>query len=434
MDLYAREILDSRGNPTIEVDVYLDSGAMGRAAVPSGASTGEREAIELRDEDKNRYAGKGVLNAVENVNNLIAEEIIGMEALDQIGIDQKMIEMDGTENKSRLGANAILGVSLAVARAAAEELELPFYRYLGGVNARTLPVPFMNVINGGAHADNSLDFQEFMIVPIGASSFKEALRMGVEIFHHLKGVLKSKQYSTAVGDEGGFAPNLRSHEEAIEVLLEAVQKAGYEAGKQVYLALDVAASELYEDGKYTFKKSGGPTRTSEEMVHLYSEWVTKYPLISIEDGMGELDWRGWELLTKTLGKRIQLVGDDLFVTNPKILQEGIQKGIANSLLAKLNQIGSLSECLSAIFMAQKANYTVMVSHRSGETADTTIADLAVATNCGQIKTGSLSRTDRIEKYNRLLRIEQELANTAIYPGLEAFYNLNVTIFPQVPPG
>jgi len=425
MDIYAREILDSRGNPTLEVDVHLDSGAIGRAAVPSGASTGEREALELRDEDKGRYGGKGVLNAVANVNNLIAEEIIGMEALDQRAVDQKMIEMDGTENKRRLGANAILGVSLAVAKAAAEELGLSLYRYLGGVNAHILPVPFMNVINGGVHADNSLDFQEFMIVPVGASSFKEALRMGAEVFHELKGVLKSKQYGTAVGDEGGFAPNLRSHEEAMEVLLEAIQKAGYEPGRHFYLALDVAASELYEstEGKYVFKKSGSPTRTAEEMIQLYSEWVDKYPLISIEDGMGESDWRGWELLTKTLGKRVQLIGDDLFVTNPKILREGIQKGIANSLLAKLNQIGSLSECLSAISIAQKAKYTVVVSHRSGETADTTIADLAVATNCGQIKTGSVSRMDRVEKYNRLLRIEQELGAAASYPGLEAFYNL-----------
>ncbi|HWP49139.1 MAG TPA: phosphopyruvate hydratase [Candidatus Limnocylindrales bacterium] len=425
MDLHAREILDSRGNPTIEVDVYLDSGAMGRAAVPSGASTGEREAVELRDGDKNRYMGKGVLQAVANVNNVIAEEIIGMEALDQILVDRKLIEMDGTENKSHLGANAILAVSLAVAKAAAEEVGLPLYRYLGGVNAHVLPVPLMNVINGGVHADNNLDFQEFMIVPVGASSFKEALRMGAEVFHHLKNVLKSKQYSTAVGDEGGFAPNLRSHEEAMEILLEAIQKAGYEPGKHIYLALDAAASELYvkEESKYLFKKSGGPTRTSEEMVQLYSEWVERYPLISIEDGMSESDWRGWELLTKTLSKRVQLVGDDLFVTNPQILQEGIQKGIANSLLAKLNQIGTLSECLSAISMAQRAKYSVIISHRSGETADTTIADLAVATNCGQIKTGSLSRTDRVEKYNRLLRIEQELDRAAVYLGLEAFSNI-----------
>jgi enolase len=422
MDLHAREILDSRGNPTIEVDVYLDSGAMGRASVPSGASTGEREAVELRDRDKNRYMGKGVLQAIANVNNIIAEEIIGMEALDQILVDRKMIEMDGTENKSHLGANAILAVSLAVAKAAAEEVGLPLYRYLGGVNARVLPVPLMNIINGGVHADNNLDFQEFMIVPVGAPNFKEALRMGAEVFHQLKSILRSKQYSTAVGDEGGFAPNLRSHEEAMDILLEAIQKAGYEPGRQIYLALDAAASELYvkEENKYFFKKSGSPARTSEEMVQLYSEWVERYPLISIEDGMSESDWRGWELLTRTLAKRVQLVGDDLFVTNPQILQEGIQKGIANALLAKLNQIGTLSECLSAISMAQRAKYAVIISHRSGETADTTIADLAVATNCGQIKTGSLSRTDRVEKYNRLLRIEQELDRAAVYLGLEAF--------------
>ena len=423
VDVYAREILDSRGNPTLEVEVFLESGAFGRAAVPSGASTGEREAMELRDGDKSRYLGKGVLQAVDNVNNVIAEEIIGMEADDQVGIDTKMIELDGTEFKTNLGANAILGVSLAVAKAAAEEAGQPLYKYIGGVNARELPLPMMNIINGGAHADNNVDIQEFMIMPAGATCFKEALRMGAEIFHALKGVLKGKGYNTAVGDEGGFAPNLKSNEEALEVIMEAIVKAGYKPGEDVLLALDVASSELFKDGKYTLENETNKVKTPVEMVDFYENLVNKYPIISIEDGMAENDWDGWKLLTDRLGKRIQIVGDDLFVTNPKILKEGIQKGIANSILIKLNQIGTLTETLEAIEMAKRAGYTTVISHRSGETEDTTLADLAVAVNSGQIKTGSLCRTDRVAKYNQLLRIEDELDSTSLFKGHDVFYNI-----------
>jgi enolase len=422
-DVYAREILDSRGNPTLEVEVFLESGAMGRAAVPSGASTGEREALELRDGDKSRYLGKGVRKAVENVNDIIAEQILGMEATDQIGIDRKMLELDGTEYKSKLGANAILGVSLAVAKAAADDAGLPLYQYIGGANAKELPLPMMNIINGGAHADNNVDIQEFMIMPAGAPDFAEALRMGAEIFHALKGVLKAKGYNTAVGDEGGFAPNLKSNEEALEVIMEAITKAGYKPGEQVLLALDVASSELFKDGKYTLENEAQPVKTAVEMVDFYENLVNKYPIVSIEDGMAENDWEGWKLLTDRLGKRIQIVGDDLFVTNPKILKEGIDKGIANSILIKLNQIGSLTETLDAIEMAKRAGYTCVISHRSGETEDTTLADLSVAVNAGQIKTGSLCRTDRVAKYNQLLRIEDELGDTAIFRGKEVFYNL-----------
>jgi enolase len=423
VDVYAREILDSRGNPTLEVEVFLESGSFGRAAVPSGASTGEREAMELRDGDKSRYLGKGVLQAVDNVNNIIAEEVIGMEADDQVGIDTKMIELDGTEFKTNLGANAILGVSLAVAKAAAEEAGQPLYKYIGGANARELPLPMMNIINGGAHADNNVDIQEFMIMPAGASCFKEALRMGAEIFHALKGVLKSKGYNTAVGDEGGFAPNLKSNEEALEVIMEAIVKAGYKPGEDVLLALDVASSELFKDGTYTLENETQKVKSPVEMVDFYENLVNKYPIISIEDGMAENDWDGWKLLTDRLGKRIQIVGDDLFVTNPKILKEGIQKGIANSILIKLNQIGTLTETLEAIEMAKRAGYTTVISHRSGETEDTTLADLAVAVNSGQIKTGSLCRTDRVAKYNQLLRIEDELDSTSLFKGHDVFYNI-----------
>jgi enolase len=425
VDVYAREILDSRGNPTLEVEVYLESGAFGRAAVPSGASTGEREALELRDGDKSRYLGKGVLKAVDNVNNELADEIIGMDADDQVGIDQRMIELDGTEYKSKFGANAILGISLAVAKAAAEEAGLPLYKYIGGANARELPLPMMNIINGGAHADNNVDIQEFMIMPAGASCFKEALRMGAEIFHALKGVLKSKGCNTAVGDEGGFAPDLKSNEEALEVIMEAIVKAGYKPGEDVLLALDVASSELFdkEKGVYTLENEAQKVKTREEMVDFYENLVNKYPIISIEDGMAENDWEGWKLMTDRLGKRIQIVGDDLFVTNPAILKEGIQKGIANSILIKLNQIGTLTETLEAIEMAKRAGYTTVISHRSGETEDTTLADLAVAVNAGQIKTGSLCRTDRVAKYNQLLRIEDELDSTAVFKGHDVFYNV-----------
>ncbi|ABB32597.1 enolase [Geobacter metallireducens RCH3] len=422
-DVYAREILDSRGNPTLEVEVFLESGVMGRAAVPSGASTGEREALELRDGDKSRYLGKGVLKAVDNVNNIIAEQIIGMEATDQIGIDQRMLDLDGTEYKSNLGANAILGVSLAVAKAAAEEVGLPLYQYIGGSNAKELPLPMMNILNGGAHADNNVDIQEFMIMPAGAKSFAEALRMGAEIFHALKGVLKGKGYNTAVGDEGGFAPNLKSNEEALEVIMDAIQKAGYKPGEEVLLALDVASSELFNDGVYTLENEAEPKKTPAQMVDFYENLVNKYPIVSIEDGMAENDWDGWKLLTDRLGKRIQIVGDDLFVTNPRILKEGIQKGIANSILIKLNQIGSLTETLDAIEMAKRAGYTCVISHRSGETEDTTLADLSVAVNAGQIKTGSLCRTDRVAKYNQLLRIEDELDTTALFRGKDVFYNI-----------
>jgi enolase len=423
VDVYAREILDSRGNPTLEVEVFLESGAFGRAAVPSGASTGEREAMELRDGDKSRYLGKGVLTAVDNVNNIIAEEVIGMEADDQIGIDTKMIELDGTEFKTNLGANAILGVSLAVAKAAAEEAGQPLYKYIGGANARELPLPMMNIINGGAHADNNVDIQEFMIMPAGACCFKEALRMGAEIFHALKGVLKGKGYNTAVGDEGGFAPNLKSNEEALEVIMEAIVKAGYKPGEDILLALDVASSELFKDGVYTLENEAQKVKTPKELVDFYEDLVNRYPIISIEDGMAENDWDGWKLMTERLGKRIQIVGDDLFVTNPKILKEGIQKGIANSILIKLNQIGTLTETLEAIEMAKRAGYTTVISHRSGETEDTTLADLAVAVNSGQIKTGSLCRTDRVAKYNQLLRIEDELDSTALFKGHDVFYNI-----------
>jgi len=422
-DVYAREILDSRGNPTLEVEVFLDSGAMGRAAVPSGASTGEREAMELRDGDKERYLGKGVLKAVANVNEQIADQVIGMEASDQIGIDRKMCELDGTEYKSNLGANAILGVSLAVAKAAADEAGLPLYQYIGGANAKELPVPMMNILNGGAHADNNVDIQEFMIMPAGAKNFAEALRMGAEVFHALKGVLKGKGYNTAVGDEGGFAPNLKSNEEALQVIMEAIAKAGYKPGEDVLLAIDVASSELYRDGKYILENEAKPEKSADELIAYYENLVNNYPIISIEDGMAENDWDGWKKLTERLGKRIQIVGDDLFVTNPRILKEGIAKGIANSILIKLNQIGTLTETLDAIEMAKRAGYTTVVSHRSGETEDTTLADLAVAVNAGQIKTGSLCRTDRVCKYNQLLRIEDELDNTAIFRGHEVFYNL-----------
>ena len=419
-DAYAREILDSRGNPTIEVDVVLESGVRGRASVPSGASTGEREAIELRDGDKMRYDGKGVLNAVENVNDKIAEAIIGFDATDQVGIDRLMIELDATPTKANLGANAILGVSLAVARAAAEALEMPLYRYLGGANAKVLPVPMMNILNGGKHADNNVDFQEFMIVPVDAVNFAEALRMGTETFHSLKGVLKKKGYNTAVGDEGGFAPNLKSNEEAIEVILDAIVKAGMKPGKDIFLALDPAASEFFEKGKYVFRKSDKSAKKPEQMVKFYEKWVKEYPIISIEDGMAENDWEGWSIMTETLGEKIQLVGDDLFVTNTEILAKGIEKGVANSILIKVNQIGTLTETLDCIEMAKRAGYSTVISHRSGETEDTTIADIAVATNAGQIKTGSASRTDRVAKYNQLLRIEEELDTNAIYPGLGAF--------------
>jgi len=417
--VFAREILDSRGNPTVEVEVVLEGGALGRAAVPSGASTGEREAVELRDGDKKRYLGKGVLKAVAAVNDVISGEVIGEDALDQPLIDSLMIDVDGTEFKKRLGANALLAVSLAVAKAAAEATGQPLYRYVGGPNARVLPVPFMNVINGGAHADNKLDLQEFMIVPHGAKTFAEALRMGVEVFHHLKAILKKKGYQTAVGDEGGFAPDLKSNEEALETLVDAIRLAGYKADAQISLALDPAASEFYEGKKYVFKKSGGGTKTSAQMVAMYEKWVRTYPIVSIEDGMAEQDWEGWKALTRALGSKIQLVGDDIFVTNPKILAEGIAQDIGNAILIKVNQIGTLTETLDCVALAGRAGYTCMMSHRSGETEDTTIADLAVATNCGMIKTGSASRTDRVAKYNQLLRIEEELGPMARYAGRAA---------------
>ncbi len=422
VEIKAREILDSRGNPTIEVDVYLESGAIGRAAVPSGASTGENEALELRDNDEKRYFGKGVLKAVENVNNIIADELEGWDALDQVGIDRFLIQLDGTANKSRLGANAILGVSLAVAKAAANHLGLPLYRYIGGVNAKVLPVPLMNILNGGKHADNNVDIQEFMIVPVNAPSFSEALRMGVEVFHSLKSVLKSKGYNTAVGDEGGFAPNLKSNVEAIEVILEAIEKSGYKSGVDIFLALDCAASEFYKNGKYIFFKSDKSEKTSEQMVKFYEELVRQYPIVSIEDGMSEHDWEGWKMLTESLGEKIQLVGDDIFVTNIEIFSKGIEKGIANSILIKLNQIGTLTETLDCIELAKRNGYTAVISHRSGETEDTTIADLVVGTNAGQIKTGSASRTDRIAKYNQLLRIEEELGEDAVFAGVAVFKN------------
>ncbi|MDK2897417.1 MAG: enolase [Candidatus Atribacteria bacterium] len=418
-DVHAREILDSRGNPTVEVEVTLASGAFGRASVPSGASTGTFEAVELRDGNKSRYLGKGVSRAVENVNEIVAPEVIGLDALDQPFIDQTLLNLDGTPNKSRLGANAILGVSLAVARAAAEHCELPLYRYIGGSNARELPVPLMNILNGGKHADSGVDIQEFMIVPVGANSFAHALQMGAEVFHNLAKVLKRRGYSTGVGDEGGFAPNLHSSEEAIEVIIEAIQLAGYEAGQDVFLALDTAASELYHDGIYVFDREGA-RRSVEEMVDFYQELVDRYPIISIEDALAEEDWEGWKRLTFALGEKIQLVGDDLFVTNKERLLKGIQEECCNSILIKLNQIGTLTETLETIELAKRSSYTAVISHRSGETEDTTIADLAVACNAGQIKTGSLCRSERIAKYNQLLRIEEELADAAIFRGKEVF--------------
>ena len=424
-DIYAREVLDSRGNPTIEVEVYTDSGAFGRAIVPSGASTGEHEAVELRDGDKKRYLGKGVLNAIHNVNEVIAPELVGFDVTNQVAIDKLMIELDGTKNKSKLGANAILGVSMAVAKAAADYLGVELYQYLGGFNTKQLPVPMMNIINGGSHADNNVDFQEFMILPVGAKTFKEAIRWGTEVFHNLKAVLKSKGYNTSVGDEGGFAPNLGSNEEALQVILEAIKKAGYEAGKDIFLGMDVAASEFFNKEKKTYVLAGenGKEFTSEQLADFYAELIQKYPIISIEDGLDENDWSGWAYLSKKLGDKIQLVGDDLFVTNTEKLASGIEKGIANSILIKVNQIGTLTETFDAIEMAKRAGYTAVVSHRSGETEDTTIADIAVATNAGQIKTGSASRTDRIAKYNQLLRIEDQLGDAAQYLGLKSFYNL-----------
>lgn len=421
-DIFAREILDSRGNPTLEVEVELESGAVGRAAVPSGASTGEHEAVELRDGDKSRYGGKGVLKAVENVNDKICEELVDLDAADQAGVDSLLIELDGTKNKSNLGANAMLGVSLACAKAVAQTLGLPLYRYIGGVNAKTLPVPMMNILNGGKHADNNVDFQEFMIMPVGAPNFAEALRMGAETFHALKSVLSKKGYNTAVGDEGGFAPNLKSNDEAVEVILEAINKTGFKVGDEIALALDPAASEFFlkeKNAYHFFKSNPGQEISIEKMVDFWVNWANKYPIISIEDGLAEDDWDGWQLITEKAGDRIQLVGDDLFVTNTERLTEGIIKGVANSILIKVNQIGTLTETLDAIEMAKKAGYTNVISHRSGETEDTTIADIAVATNAGQIKTGSLSRTDRIAKYNQLLRIEEELGDTAVFPGIEA---------------
>jgi len=414
--IHARQILDSRGNPTVEADVITESGFLGRAAVPSGASTGIHEAVELRDDDKKVYVGKGVLKAVSNVNKIIADGLTGFDVSDQTGIDAKLIEIDGTENKSKLGANATLAVSMAAAKAAAMEADLPLYRYLGGVNATVLPMPLMNILNGGVHADNKIDYQEYMIVPIGAQSFSEGLRWGVEIFHKLKGVLKKKGYSTNVGDEGGFAPDIQSNEEAIETVLQAIEDAGYKAGSQIGIALDAASSEMMKDGKnYTFYKSSKKVISSDEMVAYWTEWVNKYPIISIEDGMAEEDWDGWKKLTDAIGHKVQLVGDDLFVTNTKILQRGITNGIANSILIKVNQIGTVTETINAVQLAQNSGYTTIMSHRSGETEDTTIADLAVALNCGQIKTGSASRTDRMAKYNQLIRIEEELGKSGIYP-------------------
>ena len=421
--VYGREVLDSRGNPTVEVEVTLEDGSFGRAIVPSGASTGEFEAVELRDGDKDRYQGKGVQAAVSHVNGELAALLVGREATDQRGADEAMIAADGTPNKGNFGANAILGCSLAIARAAATSAGLPLYAYLGGPNAHTLPVPMMNVINGGAHANNNLDLQEFMIIPLGAPSFKEALRYGAETFHALKKIINSKGMSTAVGDEGGFAPKCESHEEAIELIMEAIKAAGLEPGRDVCIGLDCASSEFYEDGKYTLAKSSGKSMTAEEWAQVLKGWVEKYPIISIEDGMAEGDWEGWKHLTDLLGGKIQLVGDDLFVTNPKILKEGIEKGVANSILIKVNQIGTLSETFEAIDMAKKAGYTAVVSHRSGETEDSTIADIAVGLNAGQIKTGSMSRSDRMAKYNQLLRIEEDLGSVAVYPGRAAFYSI-----------
>ena len=422
VDIVGREILDSRGNPTVECDVLLESGTMGRAAVPSGASTGSREAIELRDGDKSRYLGKGVLKAVEFINTEISEAVMGLDASEQAFLDKTLIDLDGTENKSRLGANAMLAVSMAVARAAAEESGLPLYRYFGGMGGMQMPVPMMNVVNGGAHANNNLDIQEFMIIPVGAPSFREALRYGAEVFHALRQILHDKGISVAVGDEGGFAPNVANHEAAIQMILEAISAAGYVAGEQIALGLDCAASEFYTDGKYVLG-SEGLSLSAEQWTDMLATWVDKYPIISIEDGMAEDDWDGWKILTDRLGKKVQIVGDDLFVTNTKILKEGIDKGIANSILIKINQIGTLTETFAAIEMAKRAGYTAVISHRSGETEDSTIADIAVGTNAGQIKTGSLSRSDRMAKYNQLLRIEEDLGDVATYPGRSAFYNL-----------
>jgi enolase len=419
-EIFARQILDSRGNPTIEVDVITDEGAIGRAAVPSGASTGIHEAVELRDDDKKIYLGKGVLHAVENVNVTIAQELEGYDVADQTGIDQLMIELDGTDNKSKLGANATLAVSMAVAKAAAEEAALPLFRYIGGTNAKVLPVPMMNILNGGAHADNKIDFQEFMVMPVGAENFSEGLRWGVEIFHALKTVLKKKGYSTNVGDEGGFAPNIGSNEEAIETVLTAIEAAGYKSGSQIMIAMDAANSELWKKGKYVFHKSDGKEMSSDELVKFWENWVRQYPIISIEDGMAEDDWDGWKALSEAVGDKCQVVGDDLFVTNVKRLQQGIDKKIANALLVKVNQIGTITETINAVTLAQHNGYNTIMSHRSGETEDTTIADLAVALNCGQIKTGSASRTDRVAKYNQLIRIEEQLGSSAIYPNALKF--------------
>ncbi|WP_240374450.1 phosphopyruvate hydratase [Bacillus piscicola] len=421
-DVYAREVLDSRGNPTVEVEVYTETGAFGRALVPSGASTGEYEAVELRD-GGDRFMGKGVLQAVENVNEQIAPEVVGMDVTDQTGVDRLLLQLDGTDNKESLGANAILGVSMATARAAADEVGISLHEYLGGFNAKTLPVPMMNILNGGEHADNNVDIQEFMVMPVGAEDFPQAVRMGTEIFHHLKKVLKDKGYNTAVGDEGGFAPNLGSNEEALQTLVEAIENAGYTPGEQVMLAMDAAASEMYEDGTYHLKGEG-VTKTADEMIDFYKELTDKYPIISIEDGLDENDWDGWKKLTEVIGDKVQLVGDDLFVTNTNKLSQGIERGVGNSILIKVNQIGTLTETFDAIEMAKRAGYTAVISHRSGETEDATIADIAVAVNAGQIKTGAPSRTDRVAKYNQLLRIEDELGSTSVYPGKSAFYNLN----------
>ncbi len=421
--IVGREILDSRGNPTVEVDVYLAGGGFGRAAVPSGASTGKREAVELRDGQKSYYLGKGVTKAVAHVNKTLASELLGMDAADQKSVDARLREIDGTKNKSRMGANAILGISMAVAKAAADAHELPLYRYIGGEGASTLPVPMMNILNGGAHSDNCVDFQEFMIMPVGAKNFSDALRMGVEIFHHLKGVLKNRGYGTAFGDEGGFAPDLRDNEEAVETILEAILKAGYQPEKDALIALDPASSELFEKGRYVFRWSDKSQKTPDEMVALYENWVRQYPIISIEDGCAEDDWMGWTALSEAIGDRVQLVGDDIFVTNAEILSKGISEGVANGILVKMNQIGTLTETLETIQIAARADYTSVISHRSGETEDTTIADLAVAVNAGQIKTGSASRSDRLAKYNQLLRINEELGDKAAYPGRDAFFNI-----------
>ncbi|CUU45853.1 phosphopyruvate hydratase [Clostridium beijerinckii] len=422
VDVVARQILDSRCFPTVEVEIYLEDGTIGRAAVPSGASTGMYEAVELRDGDKDKFLGKGVLNAIRNVNEIIAEELIGCNVFEQTYIDKMLIELDGTNNKSKLGANAILGVSLAVANAAANSLDMPLYRYIGGVNSKVLPVPMMNILNGGSHADNSVDLQEFMIMPAGAPTFSEALRMCAEVYHTLKKILNDKGYSTGIGDEGGFAPNLKSNQEALDVIIEAIGKAGYKAGEEIFIAIDAASSEYYKDGKYVLEHEGR-TLTSSEMVDFFEDWVNKYPIISIEDGMAEEDWEGWKLITERLGKKVQLVGDDLFVTNTERLEKGIDLGVANSILIKLNQIGTLTETLNAIEMANRAGYTAVVSHRSGETEDTTIADLVVAVNAGQIKTGAPARSERVAKYNQLLRIEEELNDVAEYRGRKAFFNI-----------